>query len=315
MCLEGIFRYCLGIVVLFFVLTGTLGCGGNTASTTSSSNQHQPSYNWNMKELNAVKNGNIPIAIQKMKADGALKDNTTAVAAAVVLKRPWEYYGKIITFSGTVGIVQDYPPGSDISKAFGGKGTAAEIVLISKDDTPVDVILNSSSGSIKVGQQITIYGYPVGQVEVQNRLGGNTTQLFVVGQLADSATPSSPTQQTTQQNTNSPSIKQNLKGIWRINYDQGAYFRIEVTQIAEGQFYANHHRVTANGGKIDSGKDSILGSTRDGKNAEVSWKSSFGGKGRATVRMINDNEVQWTIDESTASGDYWIPRKAVLTRQ
>lgn len=132
---------------------------------------------------------------------------------------------------------------------------------------------------------------------------------------AQATVPTTPAQPITQQSTNNPNIRKYLTGVWRINYDQGAYFRIEVTQIAEGQFYANHHRVTTNGAKIDTGRDSILGSTRDGKNADVSWKSSFGGKGRAKVRMINDNEIEWTIDEATSSGDYWIPRKAILTRQ
>ncbi|PKM88140.1 MAG: hypothetical protein CVU87_08135 [Firmicutes bacterium HGW-Firmicutes-12] len=126
---------------------------------------------WNISELDAMENGNIMIALKKLKSNGDIADRN-------VFKRPWDFYGKVVRFSGLIYIVQDYPPGSDLSEQFGG--SAAEVVLETDDGTIVDILVSGTCGKLKVGDITSVYGYPVGLAEVPNELGGNTTQLIVV---------------------------------------------------------------------------------------------------------------------------------------
>lgn len=139
-------------------------------------------YNWNTKDIDAIQNGNIPIAVRKMKADGDIKNMATATSLEDVAKRPWDFYGKVIECTGEVGVVQDYPPGSDFSKIMGGQ-SCAEVVMETNDGTIVDAFISGSSGSLRVGQLATVYGYPVGISEVPNKVGGKFTHLIIVGKL------------------------------------------------------------------------------------------------------------------------------------
>jgi hypothetical protein len=140
--------------------------------------------NWNMKELDATKNGNIQIAVKQLQSAGDIKQNAVVAEPATVNKSPWNYYGKIVKMTGVVEVVQDYPPASDVAKMLGGKD-ASEIVLSTEDDTIVDMFAAVSSGSLKVGDIVTVYGYPVGQAEVDNKIGGKFTHLILVGNAFD----------------------------------------------------------------------------------------------------------------------------------
>lgn len=130
---------------------------------------------WNVKEMLVEKNGNIPLAVQMLKAIGEVPAGQDT-AAGDVLKTPWNYYGKPIKFSGTVGIVQDYPPDSSFAKG----GIQSQVVFSTGDGTIVDLFAMVPSGKLKVGDTISVVGYPVGHAEVQNKMGGNTTQLAIV---------------------------------------------------------------------------------------------------------------------------------------
>ncbi|NRF95731.1 hypothetical protein HQN89_33430 [Paenibacillus frigoriresistens] len=130
---------------------------------------------WNVKDLHVDKNGNLALAVKMLKAIGDIPQGTEA-AAGDVLKTPWNYYGKPIKFTGTIGIVQDYPPGSDFAKS----GIISQIVFNDMDGTIIDLFSTVASGKLKVGNQFTVVAYPIGQVEVENKFGGKTTQLAVV---------------------------------------------------------------------------------------------------------------------------------------
>ncbi|SEC17828.1 hypothetical protein [Paenibacillus sp. GP183] len=93
-----------------------------------------------------------------------------------VVKTPWNYYGKSISFKGTVGVVDDYPPDS----ALGKSGIASEIVIECVDGTIVDFLSLVPSGDIQMNQQVIITGYPIGRTEVNNTLGGKFAHLIVV---------------------------------------------------------------------------------------------------------------------------------------
>lgn len=131
--------------------------------------------NWNKNDVDATKNGNIKLAVDMLKALKVMPSGE-AVASENVIKTPWNYYGKPITFSGEVAVVQDYPPGSDFGKA----GLVADIVIETDDGTIVEFFSMVPSENVKVGQNVTITGYPVGRTEVKNAVGGSFTHLIVI---------------------------------------------------------------------------------------------------------------------------------------
>lgn len=154
-------------------------------SPAQSPPQHkQPS--WNTQDVNIETNGNLLVAAEVLKGLSAedLKKQAQEVKAADVMKAPWKYYGKVVKLSGHVGIAQEYPPGSDVSMAFGG-GDIGEIVLVSEDSTFIDYLNVGSTGDVNVGDSVVVYGLPVGHVEAENKLGGKTTELVIVGKVVE----------------------------------------------------------------------------------------------------------------------------------
>lgn len=138
---------------------------------------------WNTKEMKASENGNMRIAASLVKEDSNLAAKAENANPAEIIKRPWDYYGKVIRFTGQAAVLQDYPPQSDPEKALGG--SACDIVMtVGNSDTIVEGLYLGSSKGITEGQTITAYGYPVGVEDVPNKMGGTFTHLMVVGVIA-----------------------------------------------------------------------------------------------------------------------------------
>lgn len=134
---------------------------------------------WNLTNPDAISNGNIRLAVKHIKSGADAASGITA-DAATVLKTPWKYYGQSVCFNGTVALVEDQPPGSDISKALGG-GDTSEVVIETSDGSIVDLLALESSGSLKLQDLAMVCGFPVGRAEVANAVGGKFTHLLVVG--------------------------------------------------------------------------------------------------------------------------------------
>jgi hypothetical protein len=170
---------------------------GNTVAPASSPMQEQnneenqarsnvntkPKLSWNTEDLNIETNGNVSVAIDFIKELANPKQTVEAVTPTESFKAPWKYYGKIIKVTGLAAIVQEYPPGSDLYKATGGE--CGEIVLVTDDGTYIDYLHIGSTGKTKVGDAVVLYGTPVGQVEADNKLGGKTTELVIVGKTIE----------------------------------------------------------------------------------------------------------------------------------
>lgn len=180
----------LGIVIVLFIIIGiATSNGSNTQSassqnSTSKTNTQPAKPTWNTKETDATKNGNVNVAVQLIKANGNLKTIATSPSPAAVAKAPWNYYGKVVKITGQIADIQEYPVGSDWSKSLGGK-EAGQIVIASDDGTITDMLVVGNTGDLKVDDTVTLYGYPVGLSDVDNKLGGKTTQLFIVGNSFD----------------------------------------------------------------------------------------------------------------------------------
>lgn len=140
---------------------------------------------WNTSDLDGASNGNLQKAstvLLKMN-DKNFRSKITEAVAGSVNKSPWKYYGQVISFSGKVAIVQEYPPHSTLSNEIANGGECGEIALITNDGTIVDSFLIGSTGIIRIGDFVTIYGLPLGIVGVPNKLGGITNELFVIGKM------------------------------------------------------------------------------------------------------------------------------------
>lgn len=139
---------------------------------------------WNKSEMDAAKNGNIRVAIDLINLDSNLAEKAESAEAAAIAKRPWDYFGKVIRFTGNVGVVQDYPPQSDLGKAF--HGDCAEIVMTDINDgsTIIDAFIKGSAGNIREGATVTLLAYPAGISDVDNKVGGKFTHLMCVGIIA-----------------------------------------------------------------------------------------------------------------------------------
>jgi hypothetical protein len=139
---------------------------------------------WNTKDLEIRDNGNLAVAVRYMKATPDLRTGARMSPAADVAKTPWNYYGTVVRLTGTVGVVQDYPPQSEVATALQSR-EASEIVASCEDGTIIDLFCSRGSGSVRVGDVVTLYGYPIGITEVPNRIGGTFTHLVLVGNAFD----------------------------------------------------------------------------------------------------------------------------------
>lgn len=153
----------------------------STAQQTKSPKKSEPlTPSWNTSDIDALTNGNLPIAIELVRNNPNISSKSVEANAGKVIKRPWDYYGKVLHFTGMVALVQDYPPNSDLGLVF--QGECSEIVMESNGGI-VDTFVIGSASHLSEGQMIDIYAYPTGVTEVPNRLGGTFTQLICVGIL------------------------------------------------------------------------------------------------------------------------------------
>lgn len=94
------------------------------------------------------------------------------------LRKPWDFYGKVVAFSGVVGDSNQAPPGHSVAKIWGGKYTYG---VIHCGDVPIGFHIKSDSDRLRVGQQVTIKGFIVGQDELTNNFGGSPKGVEFVG--------------------------------------------------------------------------------------------------------------------------------------
>jgi len=134
--------------------------------------QDEANTTWDVTDVDALSNGNIVFAADLLLA-GEKFPASAKVAAAKVLKAPWEYYGKLVTFTGIVATVTDFPPSDD-------DPLQSEVLIVTEDKTIVDFLCLVPSGNIQKDDVITISGLVTGRTEVDNKVGGTYTHLVAV---------------------------------------------------------------------------------------------------------------------------------------
>lgn len=133
---------------------------------------------WNTNDPDGTSNGNVDVAMSLIRS-GTKPSSFVVGQSASVMKAPWNFYGRLVCANGTVSDAVDYPPGGDESRKF--DGADAQIVIADEDGTPMDYLLLGGTGSARPDSPFMLCGYPVGRVDVDNGLGGQTTELLLVG--------------------------------------------------------------------------------------------------------------------------------------
>lgn len=154
------------------------------ATWVHSANSSKAPAEWNTSDSNAASNGNITLAVQWLQSTSqSIKLSAASPEPNAVFKKPWEYYGQVVKLTGKVTSAKDYSSNSNVSKELGTAGS--EIVITTKDQTDIDFLMAGQAGQVKVGDTVSVYGYPVGHESVANKLGGKTSELVVVGNAFD----------------------------------------------------------------------------------------------------------------------------------
>ena len=157
----------------------------NTEATSESKNvavvpSKQDVIEWNVKDPDALTNGNILLALKYIKSNATFDANGALSDAALILKSPWKYYGQTFCFIGTVTGILDYPAGGDTSKALGG-GEFSEVNIFTEDNVAVTLLSTGGSGTTRLQGTAKVCGLPVGRAKGKNAYGGDITTLYVVG--------------------------------------------------------------------------------------------------------------------------------------
>lgn len=174
------------ITVIVIIIVIAVASKGNPGNVTIEDIKAKglSAVKWNTKDEDALKNGNIQLASKLLLGldNKELEKAKMKVSSALVLKTPWKYYGKYIDFSGTIGMIKDYQPGSDISKNIAQGKECFEVHIITDDDMVLVGFFGiGSSGKLKEGDSFELRGFPVGLIQNTNVLGGKISELVVIG--------------------------------------------------------------------------------------------------------------------------------------
>lgn len=152
----------------------------NKTSTTQVTVEVPREPVWDTSNLDPMKNGNFQTAVEVFRKNPNISTLAIDANTSDVMRRPWDYYGKVVRFSGEAAVLQDYPPSNDLSKMLGGE--SCEIVMTADDGmTIVDGMLLGNTKGLQIGDYVTFVGYPCGVMEVDNKIGGKFSHLIVVG--------------------------------------------------------------------------------------------------------------------------------------
>jgi hypothetical protein len=109
----------------------------------------------------------------------------------------------------------------------------------------------------------------------------------------------------------------NFSGNWIWwNSNKSSNFTLALKQKGNN-LSGNYGAVAANGNKIDEGEDAsenkISGTISNGTATVKFVSDSWGGFGRATIKLLPGNKIEWTI--ISQSGEHYAPKKAILMRE
>lgn len=134
---------------------------------------------WNTSESSSHDNFEKAVYLIKENSDYILNKESISPDPEEAMRKPWNFYGKVVTFTGVVSDSNQAPPGHSTSKAFGGKYTYGVLMC---GDVPIGFHVMSDSDRIPTGAQVTIKGFITGQDDgITNGFGASMKGIEVVG--------------------------------------------------------------------------------------------------------------------------------------
>ena len=134
---------------------------------------------WDTTNVSSKENKQKAFRLVAKNADYIMAKDPVWANPEDALRKPWDYYGKIVAFTGVVGDSNQAPPGQSVAKLWGGKYTYG---VIHCGDVPIGFHIKSDSDRLRVGQQVTIKGFVVGQDSgLKNNFGGSPKGVEFVG--------------------------------------------------------------------------------------------------------------------------------------
>lgn len=114
---------------------------------------------WDTSESSRQKNFEKAVRLIKGNSDYILNKEAISPDPGEALRKPWNFYGKVVTFTGVVSDSNQAPPGHSVAKAFGGKYTYG---VLSCGGIPIGFHVMADSDRLPEGAQVTIKGFIVG---------------------------------------------------------------------------------------------------------------------------------------------------------
>ena len=97
------------------------------------------------------------------------------------MKKPWDYYGKVVNLSGEIYGIEQLPPKDSIAKKFNGKCYSA-MMIVGNEYLAVWIAGDAGADGVSENSIINIKGYICGHVTLQNNFGGtNQKGICFVG--------------------------------------------------------------------------------------------------------------------------------------
>ena len=95
-----------------------------------------------------------------------IKNQTATTAQPMhVVRSPYVWYGKVVTFTGTVKAAKESAPDENITKAFGGKHTEGILMC---EDIPILFHVNTDAKHVPIDSEVTIKGFVVGSNQAES---------------------------------------------------------------------------------------------------------------------------------------------------
>ena len=102
--------------------------------------------------------------------------------ASEVLKAPWEYYGKVLRFSGFIYSIQQLPPENSVAQFFDGNCYHAMLVVNDhRVGVPISAYIVGRAEGVAEDSVVSVKGYVFGQSRLMNSAGNVSIGLAFVG--------------------------------------------------------------------------------------------------------------------------------------
>ena len=140
---------------------------------------------WNLSTTDADNDKSNPqkaATLVKKYPDYIHNAEANWISAEDALRKPWEYYGKVVNLSGRIYSIEQLPPNSSDAQFFGGNCYHAMLAIgDGYDPVAVSMYIVGDSSQIAEDSIVNVKGYIFGHAKLVNRMGGGSRGLAFIG--------------------------------------------------------------------------------------------------------------------------------------